>query len=380
MKQAVIIGAGFSGCVPALLLRQRGWSVTVIEKAGFIGGGCRTFTHGGHPFTYGPRHFVSQSQEAFDFLNRYVPMRPLRKINYTFVEGDAAFYTYPIHEDDLDKMPEAAEIRRELAALPPEAVTKHFEEFWIQRVGPTLYRKFIKEYNRKAWLLRDNTEMDFGFEVTVKRKALESGSRYEFRDWLNAYPIAPDGYNRFFDVALEGCDVRLNTTITGFDLAQRAVSLATGERLAGDILISTISPDELMERQYGELRYVGREFIKLILPVEFAFPEDVYFVYYPNANDVQTRAVEYKKLTRHRSPSTLIGVEIPSLKNKLYPMMIRSEVDKAQRYLDAMPDRVFSVGRMGTYRYIDIDDIILHSLALMERLEGKPSRVAAGVA
>lgn len=377
MKKAIIIGAGFSGCVPAMLLRRRGWSVTAIDKAGFLGGGCRTFVHGGHPFTYGPRHFVSQSKEAFDFLNQYVPMRPLQKINYTFIESDAAFYTYPIHEDDIGKMPEAAQIRRELAALPQELKASQFEEFWIQRIGPTLYQKFVKEYNKKAWLLNSNTEMDFGYEVTVKRKPLETGNRYEFRDWFNAYPIASDGYNRFFDIALEGCEVRLRTTITGFDLQQPAVTLSTGERLTGDILISTISPDELMEHQFGELRYVGRDFIKLVLPVEFALPEDVYFVYYPNAGNVQTRVVEYKKLTRHHSPSTLLGVEIPSLKNKLYPMMIRSEVEKAQRYLDALPDQVFSLGRMGTYRYIDIDDIILQSLAFVETLEGKPSRVAA---
>jgi len=377
VKKAIIIGAGFSGCVPAMLLRERGWSVTVIDKAGFLGGGCRTFFHGGHPFTYGPRHFLSEDPKLYEFLNRYVPMRPLKKINYTFIEGDGAFYTYPIHMDDIDKMPDAAQIHQEIAALPQEVKASQFEAFWIQRVGPTLYRKCVKEYNRKAWLLNDNTEMDFGYEVTVKRKPLETGDRYEFRGWYNAYPLAPDGYNRFFDIAVEGCEVRLNTTITGFDLKERAVTLADGERIKGDILISTISLDDLMEYQYGALRYVGREFIKLVLPIEFAFPQEVFFVYYPNASNVQTRAVEYKKLTGHQSPFTLLGIEIPSLKNRLYPMMIRSEVDKAQRYLDALPEHVYSVGRMGTYRYIDIDDIILKSFEFMESLEGKSSLAAA---
>ena len=124
----------------------------------------------------------------------------------------------------------------------------------------------------------------------------------------------------------------------------------------------------MMDFAFGELRYVGREFHKLVLPIEFALPEDVYFLYYPNPGEAQTRIVEYKKLTLHKAPSTLLGLEIPSLKNKLYPMMIQEEVDKAQRYLDALPSDVYSVGRMGKYRYIDIDDIILESLDFVANL------------
>lgn len=378
MKRAVIIGAGFAGCTPALLLRQRGWAVTVIDQAGIVGGGVRTFFHGGHPYTYGPRHFLSPYPEAYEFLVRYVPMRPIKKINFTFVEGDHTFYTYPIHADDIARMREAEQIQRELAARPDEALARNFEEFWIQRVGDTLYRKFVKEYNRKAWMLRSNTEMDTGFEATVKRKPLETGDRYEYRDWFNCYPIAHDGYNRFFDLALEGCRVVLNATITGFDLAKGEVALSDGERICGDILVSTISPDTLFDCDEGELKYVGREFLKVVLPIEFALPEDVYFVYYPNANETQTRVVEYKKFTLHKSPHTLLGIEIPSLKNKLYPTMIRAEVDKAQRYLSRLPDHVFSLGRMGSYRYVDIDDIVLQSLQFIRRIQPTSEPVAMG--
>ena len=367
MKRATIIGAGFSGCTLAMLLREKGWSVTVIEKENVVGGGVRTFFYAGHPFTYGPRHFLSPHPEAYEFLTKYVPLRDIDKINYTFIEGDETFYTYPIHEDDISRMPEANQIRQELAARPEEASAENFEEFWIYRVGKTLYSKYIKEYNRKAWMLESNTEMDFGFEATVKAKPLESGTRHEFKDWYNCYPTPHDGYNRYFDIALEGCDVRLNTTVSGFDLENRAVHI-DGETIEGDILISTISPDALMDCQYGELKYVGRDFHTIILPVESIFPEEVYFIYYPNASDLHTRVVEFKKFTLHQSPHTLLLLEIPSLNNKLYPTMIQSEVDKAQRYIDALPENVHSLGRMGVYRYIDIDDVILQSLEFVKNL------------
>ena len=180
MKRALIVGAGFSGCMPAMLLRKQGWQVTVIEKANFTGGGVRTFFHGGHPYTYGPRHFLSPYEEAYSFLNQYVPLRHIQKINYTYVESDEAFYTYPMHEEDIEKMPEVSEIRHELTGLEEEGYARNFEEFWIQRVGETLYGKFVKEYNKKAWVLDSNTEMNFGFEATVKRRPLESGERHEF--------------------------------------------------------------------------------------------------------------------------------------------------------------------------------------------------------
>jgi UDP-galactopyranose mutase len=264
-------------------------------------------------------------------------------------------------------MPEADQIRHELATLPEETQAHNFEEFWIGRVGETLYDKMVKNYNKKAWLVDDNTEMDFGFEATVKVRPLESGTYYEFKDWWNCYPIAHDGYNRFFDIALEGCDVRLNTEITKYDIENRTV-YAGDEKFQGDILISTLSPDVLMNYQYGELKYVGREFHKIVLPIESILPDEVYWVYYPNASETHTRVVEYKKFTLHESPYTLLGVEIPSLKNKLYPTMIQKEVDKAQLYLDAIPQDVFSVGRMGKYRYIDIDDIIMDTIEMVKEL------------
>lgn len=367
MKKAIVIGAGFSGCTAAFLLRKKGWSVTVIETADYIGGGVRTFFYGGHPYTFGPRHFLSPYKEAYDFLVQYVPMRDIKKINYTYVEADQAYYTYPIHEEDISKMPEAKQIERELANRPEEFAGENFEEFWTHRVGETLYKKFVKEYNKKAWQLSSNTEMNFGFEATVKRKPLESGDRYEFKGHYNCYPIAPDGYNRYFDIALEGCEVRLNTRITGFDLKKPSIRIGS-EMLTCDALISTTSPDLLMDYQYGELKYVGREFHKIVLPVEYAFPKDVYFIYYPNVTEAHTRVVEYKKFTQHKSPHTLLGIEIPSLKNKLYPTMIKSEVEKAERYIKALPKNVYSIGRMGIYRYIDIDDIIIQSLEFVKKL------------
>lgn len=368
MKTATVIGSGISGCMYAWALREKGWKVTVIEKAPVTGGGLRTFYHGGHPYTWGPRHFLSPYPEAYEFLNKVIPLRDITKINYSFQEDLDMFFSYPPHEDDINKLPEAGQVYAELAARPEVATGDNYEDYYTQRVGETIYKRFNEGYNKKAWMLESNAEMDFGLAVTVKRKALETGERHEFKDWYNCFPIPSDGYNKWFDYLLDGCEVRLNSEIVTFDIDASTVVLSDGERIKSDILVSTISPDVLMDNAHGELRYMGRECYFMVLPIERVFPKDVYFLYYPSANVGHTRIVEYKQFTQHESPNTLLVMEVPSTKNKLYPMLIQSEVDKAQKYTDSLPDHVFSVGRMGTYRYIDIDDIILAGLDFKKQI------------
>jgi UDP-galactopyranose mutase len=370
MKKAIIIGSGFTGCMFAMMLKQKNWDVTVIDKSSLTGGGVRTFYHGGHPYTYGPRHFIGpeENMPAFEFLNKIVPMRHLKKMNLSYQQKDDFFASYPMHEEDIKQLSDSEKIFAELENLPKETKANNFEDFWIGRVGKTLYERFNKFYNLKAWQLDDNKKMDAGFLGTVKRKPLESGSRYEFHTgFINAYPEATDGYNKFFDVSLEGCNVLLNKEIIEVDMDKLTVH-CKDEKFSSDLIISTVSPDFLYKSCWGELAYVGRDFFKIVLPTENVLPEDVYFLYYPNENEQQTRVTEFKKFTRHKSKNSLITLEVPSMKNKLYPTMIQTQVDLAQKYIDNLPEKVMSVGRMGTYRYVDIDDIILQGLEFKKSL------------
>ena len=71
MKKAIVIGSGFSGCMFAMMLKEKNWQVTVVEKSKNNWWRSKNFWHGGHPFTFGPRHFIGPetSRPAFDFLN-----------------------------------------------------------------------------------------------------------------------------------------------------------------------------------------------------------------------------------------------------------------------------------------------------------------------
>ena len=158
--------------------------------------------------------------------------------------------------------------------------------------------------------------------------------------------------------------------IDSFDLPDKTVVLQ-GEKRKFDVIVNTVSPDLVMDKVHGELPFIGREFHKFVLPIKEAFPPDVYFLYYPGSEKF-TRLVEYKKFTRQRwdDDSTIIGMEIPVIDGgRHYPVPFKSEIAKAQKYFDDMPEGVFSIGRAGTYQYgYDIDDCIESALEIGDML------------
>lgn len=368
MKKALIIGGGAAGCSAAhQLTMMGGWDVLLVEAAPFLGAGVRTQWFGGHPYTFGPRHFLTQNIKVYEYLNAIVPLRSCAEHEFlTYVERDNAFYGYPIHRDDIARMPDKDKIELEMQRVEGVANAKNLEEYWIGSVGRTLYDKFIDQYSKKMWLVDDNRRIDT-FTWSPKGVAVKEGPRAAWDNAISAYPYALDGYNRFFDVATAETKVLLNTRIERYDIPARKV-VVKGEMMSFDLIVSTISPDNLFEFCHGELAYVGRDFHKIVLPGEEAFPKNVYFLYYAN-DEKFTRLVEYKKFTRHQSPTTLIGMEIPSRNGKYYPLPFKSELARAERYHREMPDGVFAIGRHGSYRYaIDVDDCIEQAMAMADQI------------
>ncbi|MCG6553587.1 MAG: NAD(P)-binding protein [Candidatus Magnetominusculus sp. LBB02] len=368
MKRASVIGGGIAGISIAHLLSKAGWQTSLFERNAFLGGGFKTFYCGGHPYTLGPRPFMSRNEgqtHLFEYLNGIIPMRKLNHNMLSYIERDGQFYSYPISADDIAKMPDAGIIEKELkegSAAPPE----NFEEFWLSAIGPTLYGKFIDKYSKKMWQLESNTELK-EFKWSPKGHTLKTGGKSTHSEAIVSYPYAYDGYDQYFTKCTEDVAVHLSCNIENVDLDKREI-IADGSSVKSDIIVNTISPDELMGNCYGPLPYLGRDFIKVVLPVKEIFPDDVQFVYYPN-DEKYLRIVEYKKLTFYESPSTLILMEVVSSKGKLYPLPFPGPKQLAKKYMDAMPANIYNIGRLGTYTYnIDMEGILLQALDLMRRL------------
>ena len=379
MKKALIIGGGFAGCSAAHQFQfLKNWNVTLIERSSFLGAGVRTMYHGGHPYTFGPRHFLTDNQEVFNFLDKYCPLRKLHHKLSTYVEQDDSFYSFPINKNDINRMPDKKKIQIEIGNLQDSVKATNLEEFWLNSVGKTLYEKFIKDYNKKMWLVDDNKKLDT-FEWSQKitltkkysnsvdnnlsKKMIKDGAEEAYDDILSGYPYAKNGYDDYFKISTQEAKVLLNTNIDKFDLINKSIYF-NGEKHSFDVIINTISPDLLFDYCYGELPFIGRDIIKVVLPMENCFPDNTFFLYYANKEKL-TRIVEYKKFTLHKSPNTLLGIEIPSLNGKHYPLPIKSEQMKAEKYFKLFPENTFSIGRAGSYDYnIDIDDCIEQALKI----------------
>jgi UDP-galactopyranose mutase len=368
-KSATILGAGMAGSTMAHLLTRAGWNCTVIEKNSHVGGGIWTFRYGGHPYTKGPRPYYGWSPKLFEWLSGHVPMRRFPLECYSYVESEDQFFSFPIHEDDLPKMSVHDRIREELAARPSNPVITNLEEFWIATAGRTLYDMFVNEYTKKMWFLDSCTQFK-KYAWSMKSHAFKSGPRH-VEVGYTGYPIDEEGYNPYFTMALEGSRVITGQKVATPDLQTRTVTLESGERIQSDILISTIPPDELMGNKFGELPFLGREFIPLVLPCEQVFPDDMHFAYY-TSKEPYTRVVEYKKITGHKSPNTLLVMEKPTRdsEDKLYSFVMPELMERAQKYVDSLPGNVYSHGRLGTYKYTTIEQTLAQSFLLFRKITG----------
>jgi len=372
MINITIIGGGFAGCAAAEMLSHLNTKITLIEGSSDLGAGVRTHFYGGHPFTYGPRHFLTQKKETYKYLSKFLK---LRSCNYhifkSYVETDNQFYNYPINTKDLEKMPDKKKIKKEIKEAKGVAASKNLEEFWIRSVGKTLFKKIINDYNKKMWMVNSCKEIDT-FKWSPKGYTIKKGSEAAFDDWISAYPSHKDGYNRYFDriKKIKNVKILFNQKVKKYDLNKNTIYLKN-KSIKHDYFINTISPDELFKKKFGELQFIGRDLHKIVLPAEQVFPKDVFFLYYPNTEGF-TRLVEYKKFTKHKSKTSLIGMEIPSRNGRYYPVPFKKEQIKAKKYFKLFPKNCFSIGRAGTYRYeVDIDDCIWQALQIKKLVQEK---------
>lgn len=363
MKKALIIGGGFAGCTMAhqMKLMNTGWDITIVESSSDLGAGVKTKWYGGHPYTFGPRHFLTKDESLFAFLNDYVPMRRLKHVFWSYIEPDSSFYNFPIHIDDIERMPDADLIKFQLSNLSEgEFTASNMEEYWLKNVGERLYEKFAKHYNNKMWLLDSPAILDMGFKTFAsKGDLIYRGNREAFHDVISAYPYAPNGYDAYFKIATDGSNVLLNTKIEQYDISARRIMI-NSEWKTFDLIVNTISLDQLFSNCYGELPFVGLDFYPIVLPVRQLLPDNVFFLYY-SGKEPHKRIVEYKKLTGHASDHTLIGLEVPSMNGKHYAIPVKKFYRLHKKYESELPENVFSIGRAGSYTYIDIDDCILQA-------------------
>ena len=166
-----------------------------------------------------------------------------------YIEQDNEFYNFPIHEDDIKKMPDSAEINKQRKNAPGASGANNLGDYWLNSVGDILYEKFIKHYNEKMWMVKSVNEIDT-FNWSPKGPSIASGKGKVFSDKISAYPIKLNGYDDYFPIATKDVKVLLNTEIKEYDIKNKSVKI-NNEKISFDIIVNTLPPDIIFNFELG---------------------------------------------------------------------------------------------------------------------------------
>lgn len=356
----LIVGAGFAGSVMAERLASAGKRVLVIDKRDHVAGNAHDERDaaGNLVHRYGPHIFHTNSAEIFQYLSRFTEWRPYEHRVLGEVRGQLV--PIPINRTTLNKLyglsldsDEAVEAFFASRAEPVEDV-RTSEDVVVGRVGRELYELFFRGYTRKQWAL-DPSELDKSVTARVPTRT-NTDDRY-FTDTFQAMPA--EGYTAMFERMLDhpNIDVR-----TGTDY--RDVTDATWDRM-----VWTGAVDEYFGHCYGKLPYRSLRFEHEIVDTPVYQPTGT--VNYPSEDVPFTRISEFRHMTGDDNPQTSIVREYPTAEGDPYYPIPRPETQALYKRYEALArasDTIF-VGRLATYRYYNMDQIVGQALATFRRLD-----------
>ena len=364
----LIVGAGFAGSVMAeRLAADAGKRVLLVDKRPHIGGNAfDRYDDAGvlvHP--YGPHIFHTNSADIFEYLSRFTRWRPYQHRVLASVDGQ--LLPMPINLDTVNSLYglslTAFEMEEWLASVAERREkVETSEDVVVGKVGRDLYNKFFRGYTRKQWGL-DPSELDASVTARVPTRTNRDG-RY-FTDTFQAMPL--DGYTRMFESMLRHPNIKVMLN-TDYREIENLVPWAQ--------MVYTGPIDAFFAHRHGHLPYRSLDFEHVTLPMEQF--QAVGTVNYPN-DFGYTRISEFKHITGQRHPQTSIVYEHPRADgDPYYPVPKPENAALYKRYqddADATPGVTF-VGRLATYRYYNMDQVVGQALAAYRRLRAAESTPA----
>jgi UDP-galactopyranose mutase len=367
MFDYLIVGAGFAGSVCAERLASAGKRVLLCEKRAHIGGNA--YDHhdqaGLLVHKYGPHIFHTASARIFRYVSRFTQWRPYEHRVLACVDGK--LLPFPINIDTVNRLYGLGLDESNIAAFYESRAERIVhprtsEEAVVGKVGRDLYEKFFRNYSRKQWGV-DPCELDAAVAARVPAR-VNHDDRY-FVDEFQAMPAS--GYTRMFERMLDHPGV---TIVLNADYRDLLGEVRFGE------MIYTGPVDAFFEYRYGRLGYRSLEFVFETYDREVFQPGAV--VNYPNEH-AYTRITEFKYVTGQSHPKTTIVKEFPRADGPPYYPIPRTENAELYRRYKALADAtpgVRFVGRLATYKYYNMDQVIGQALALVDVLTGARSKAA----
>jgi UDP-galactopyranose mutase len=359
----LIVGCGFAGSVLAeRLANEHDARILMIDKRDHVGGNAydEKDEAGILIHRYGPHIFHTNSDEVFDYLSRFTDWRPYEHRVLANVRDQLV--PIPINRTTLNELfdldlktdEEAAEYLASRAEKVDDIQTS--EDVVINAVGRELYETFFRGYTRKQWGL-DPSELDKSVTARIPTRT-NTDDRY-FADKHQAMPA--DGYTAMFQKMLDHPNI---TIMLGTDFRE------VEDEIEADHIIYSGPVDEYFDFRFGKLPYRSLKFVHSTIDTEQF--QQVGTVNFPSEDVPYTRISEYKHLTGQEHRQTSITLEYPSAEGDPYYPVPRPENQALYKKYEALADAttgVTFVGRLATYRYYNMDQIVGQALATFRRLD-----------
>ena len=374
MFDYLIVGAGFAGAVVAeRMARGFGKKVLIVDRRDHIGGNAYDHYNadGILVHRYGPHIFHTNSEHVFEYLSQFTSWRCYEHRVLAYVEGKLV--PVPINLDTVNllyglNLSSEEEVEQFFAArAETRSAIRTSEDVVVSKVGRDLYEKLFRNYTRKQWG-KDPSELDA--LVTARIPVRTNRDDRYFTDRYQAMP--KNGYTRMFQNMLDHKNITIEL---GCDYRDIRKTLKTNTEI-----IYSGPVDEYFEFRFGELPYRSLRFQHQTVGTEFLQPVAV--INYPN-DHAYTRVTEFKYLTGQSHRQTSVVYEYPSAKgDPYYPVPTPENAALYKRYaeLAAANKRVHFVGRLATYRYYNMDQVVAQALTLCKQLMAVPEVVAKPVA
>jgi len=368
----MVVGAGFAGSVMAeRLAAGSNKKVLVVDRRPHIAGNAFDLLNddGILIHQYGPHIFHTNSQDIVDYLSRFTEWRPYEHRVLASVDG--MLVPIPINRTTLNMLyrldlktdEQAAAFLASRAA--PVDIIKTSADVVVSAVGHELYEKFFRGYTRKQWGMCPS-ELDKAVTARVPTRT-NTDDRY-FTDSFQAMPA--DGYTAMFERMLDHPNIDL---LLGVDYAEARAAYQH------DHLVFTGPIDEYFGYRHGRLPYRSLRFQHETRDQEWFQPVAV--VNYPSEDVAYTRVTEYKHLTGQDAAKTSLTYEYPAAEGDPYYPIPREENQALFKRYEALAiaqSDVTFVGRLATYRYYNMDQVVGQALATYRRMSIQDSAPQAG--
>src|SRR5687767_1507055 len=366
MFDYLVVGAGFAGATIAERLAvQSGKKVLICDKRPHIGGNA--YDHhddaGILVHNYGPHIFHTNSRDVYEYLSQFTDWRPYQHRVLACVDGQ--LLPIPINLDTVNRMYgtnytsfQLEEFFKSIAE--PITHVRTSEDVIVSKVGRELYEKFFRNYTRKQWGL-DPSELDASVTSRVPVRT-NRDDRY-FTDTFQVMPLR--GYTRILERMLSHQNIKILLN-ADYREVQRTISHTE--------VIFTGPVDEFFDYRFGKLPYRSLDFKFETRNTPVAQPGPV--INYPNEN-AYTRVTEFKYLTgQEHSKTTLVYEFAKGDGDPYYPVPQPQNAAlyrKYQELADVTPGVQF-LGRLGTYKYYNMDQVVAQALTLYAKLRGVSRR------